>query len=101
MSHQQNLSTEKYVLEAQAKEAKLIRTEMARKSQRSITLFCFAFVVFLLGMVCVLQMPNWMPAVGNWLEEIGMLTGQTTQVKWARRVTVVATRMQAAGLLPW
>jgi hypothetical protein len=101
MSHLQKLSTEKYVVEAQAHEAKLIRSEMARKSDRSIKLFCFAFIMFLLGMVCVLQMPNWMPAVGSWLEEIGLLTGQTAQVKWARRMAVVATRMQATGLLPW
>lgn len=99
MSHHQELSTEKYVQQAQAREAKLIRTEMARKSHRSLTLFCFAFIVFLLAMICVLQMPNWMPTIGHWLEEVGLLSGQTTQLKVARRMTVIVSRLQAAGFI--
>jgi hypothetical protein len=75
MTDYHQLSTEKYVQEAQAKEVKQIRTAMAKQSERSLMLFCFALVTFLLAMLAVFQMPTWMPAISDWLQEIGVLSG--------------------------
>ena len=63
MSEYHNLSTEKYVDEAQKEELHQVRQTIAVQSRNSMMLFLFSVVVFLLAMYTVFQMPNWMPAI--------------------------------------
>lgn len=74
MSEYHNLSTQKYVDEAQKEELHQVRQTIAVQSRNSMMLFLFSVVVFLLAMYTVFQMPNWMPAISAWLEQIGILT---------------------------
>ena len=74
MSEYHNLSTQKYVDEAQKEELHQVRQTIAVQSRNSTMLFLFSVVVFLLAMYTVFQMPNWMPAINAWLEQIGILT---------------------------
>ena len=63
MSEYHNLSTQKYVDEAQKEELRQVRQTIAVQSRNSMMLFLFSVVVFLLAMYTVFQMPNWMPAI--------------------------------------
>lgn len=63
MSEHHNLSTQKYVDEAQKEELHQVRQTIAVQSRNSMMLFLFSVVVFLLAMYTVFQMPNWMPAI--------------------------------------
>ena len=74
------LSTQKLVDEVQKKEFHQLRKQMAKESRKSLMLFAFAFLVFLLAMFTVFQMPNWMPAVQSWLDQAGILTSTSVEV---------------------
>jgi len=73
-----DLSTQKYVDEAQKKELNQVRKAMATQSRDSMLLFLFSVIVFLLAMYTVFQMPNWMPAINTWLEQAGVLTSSAS-----------------------
>ncbi len=78
MPQYQQLSTQKYVDVVQKQELKQLRRAMAARTIKSLMLFLFSIAVFLLAMYSVFQMPNWMPAVQTWLEQVGILTSQAS-----------------------
>lgn len=74
MSKHHQLSTQKYVDEVQEKEIKQIRKDIAVQSNKSFLLLMFSIFVFLFAMFAVFQMPNWLPAANEMLENAGILT---------------------------
>ena len=74
MSKHHQLSTQKYVDEVQEKEIKQIRKDIAVQSSKSFLLLMFSIFVFLFAMFAVFQMPNWLPAANEMLENAGILT---------------------------
>ena len=74
MSEHHNLSTQKYVDEVQKEEIKQIRKDIAVQSNKSFLLLMFSIFVFLFAMFAVFQMPNWLPAANEMLENAGILT---------------------------
>ncbi len=78
MSKHHQLSTQKYVDEVQKEEIKQIRKDMAVQSSKSFLLLMFSIFVFLFAMFAVFQMPNWLPAANEMLENAGILTSAAT-----------------------
>lgn len=78
MSEHHNLSTQKYVDEVQKEEIKQIRKDIAVQSSKSFLLLMFSIFVFLFAMFAVFQMPNWLPAANEMLENAGILTSAAT-----------------------
>ena len=74
MSKNHQLSTQKYVDEVQKEEIKQIRKDIAVQSNKSFLLLMFSIFVFLFAMFAVFQMPNWLPAANEMLENAGILT---------------------------
>lgn len=74
MSKHHQLSTQKYVDEVQKEEIKQIRKDIAVQSSKSFLLLMFSIFVFLFAMFAVFQMPNWLPAANEMLENAGILT---------------------------
>ena len=74
MAEYHDLSTQKYVDEVQKQELRQVRKAAAVQSRNSIMFLLFSVIVFLLAMYTVFQMPNWMPAINTWLEQVGILT---------------------------
>ena len=75
MSKHHQLSTQKYVDEVQKEEIKQIRKDIAVQSNKSFLLLMFSIFVFLFA---VFQMPNWLPAANEMLENAGILTSAAT-----------------------
>jgi hypothetical protein len=73
MSDYHQLSTEKYVKEVQQQELAAIRVQQNKAATAALIQFSFALVIFAIAMYVVIQMPNWMPAIGTWLEQAGVL----------------------------
>ena len=78
MSEHHNLSTQKYVDEVQKEEIIQIRKDIAVQSSKSFLLLMFSIFVFLFAMFAVFQMPNWLPAANEMLENAGILTSAAT-----------------------
>ena len=78
MSKHHQLSTQKYVDEVQKEEIKQIRKDIAVQSSKSFLLLMFSIFVFLFAMFAVFQMPNWLPAANEMLENAGILTSAAT-----------------------
>ena len=78
MSKHHQLSTQKYVDEVQKEEIKQIRKDIAVQSNKSFLLLMFSIFVFLFAMFAVFQMPNWLPAANEMLENAGILTSAAT-----------------------
>ena len=78
MSKNHQLSTQKYVDEVQEKEIKQIRRDIAVQTSKSFLLLMFSIFVFLFAMFAVFQMPNWLPAANEMLENAGILTSAAT-----------------------
>ena len=74
MSKHHQLSTQKYVDDVQKEEIKQIRKDIAVQSNKSFLLLMFSIFVFLFAMFAVFQMPNWLPAANEMLENAGILT---------------------------
>ena len=74
MAEYHDLSTQKYVDEVQKEEIKQIRKDIAVQSNKSFLLLMFSIFVFLFAMFAVFQMPNWLPAANEMLENAGILT---------------------------
>ena len=78
MSKHHQLSTQKYVDEVQKEEIKQIRRDIAVQTSKSFLLLMFSIFVFLFAMFAVFQMPNWLPAANEMLENAGILTSAAT-----------------------
>jgi len=92
MSKHHQLSTQKFVDEAQKEEIKQIRRDIAAQANRSFLLLMFSVIVFLFSMYAVFQMPNWLPAISETLEQAGILTSEqhTSLIEVANDDLIVA-----------
>ena len=73
MTHYQQLTTEKYWNESVQAEIKELTREKNRNKIRAFCLFVFAAAVFSITVFAVQQMPNWLPIVGEFMEQTGII----------------------------